>query len=88
MALVARRDSAGLLDVPCVANVTVGDALDVIKHSLERNQAKTGEIATAAAEVCVTGSLYMVGSALNAAEWTEQPCDGHLAFDSKKVGAS
>ena len=88
MALAARSDSSGLLEVPCVTNVTVGDALDIIKHSLERNQANTGEIGTAAAEVCVTGSLYMVGSVLNAAEWTEPPCDGHLAFDSKKVGAS
>ena len=90
MALAARKDSVGLLEVPCVTNVTVGDALDVIKHSLERNQATaiTSEDGVkATAEVCVTGSLYMVGSALSAAEWTETPSHGHLAFDSKKISS-
>lgn len=87
MALAARKDSMGLLEVPCVTNVTVGDALDVIKHSLERNEAAAAATTSedgdkASAEVCVTGSLYMVGSALSAAEWTETPCDGHLDFDS------
>lgn len=85
MALAARKDSMGLLEIPCMTNVTVGDAVNVIKHSLERNQAAaaTSEDGDkASAEVCVTGSLYMVGSALNAAEWTETPCDGQLAFDS------
>ena len=86
MALAARKDSMGLLEVPCVTNVTVRDALNVIKHSLERNQAAAAATSEdgnmASAEVCVTGSLYIVGSALSAAEWTETPCDGHLAFDS------
>ena len=86
MALAARKDSMGLLEVPCVTNVTVGEAMNVIKHSIERNQAAATATSEdgdkTSAEVCVTGSLYMVGSALNAAEWTETPCDGQLAFDS------
>jgi len=90
MALAARRDSTGLLEVPCVTNVTVADALDVIKHSLGRNQAAASisddgdDGVKESAEILATGSLYVVGSALNAAEWTETPCGGHLEF--KKIG--
>jgi folylpolyglutamate synthase len=50
-------------------NLSVKDALEQIKGSAGQDET---------IEVCVTGSLYMVGSALAAVEWVENSAQGHL----------
>jgi folylpolyglutamate synthase len=54
-----------------VVNLSVKDALEQIKDS-------TGQDETI--EICVTGSLYMVGSALAAVKWVEDSAQGHLVL--------
>lgn len=86
MVLAARKSGAGLQEVPCVVNVNVGDALAIIKHCMNTDPRKKfhvddeGEV-----EICVTGSLYMVGSALNAADWSEASSNGTLQWSSASV---
>jgi len=84
MELAARKGVVSLLEVPCVANVSVSDAIDVIKHSIEydpMNKFKlNGANGGGEIEVFVTGSLYMVGSALSSIQWNETSSGGSLKF--------
>ncbi|CAB9515090.1 Folylpolyglutamate synthase [Seminavis robusta] len=54
-------------------NLTVAEGLDRIRSMAESE-------ASASVEVLVAGSLYIVGSALNAIEWSEEEAPGGIAL--------
>jgi len=68
------RESSALGDLATTsANVTVSDALDCI----ERNCSGVNDNdLLGGLDIFVTGSLYLVGSVLNAIDWTEEEYDG------------
>jgi len=57
----------------CAANLTVTQALDRATNLALRRQQEVQRM-----EVFVTGSLYLVGSALNAIQWHEPEAPGRI----------
>lgn len=61
------------------AGLTVKDALAAIQEEAASSAEKDGDdAAKVSLEVCVTGSLYIVGSALEAVEWEEGEASGKI----------
>eukprot|EP00978_Attheya_sp_CCMP212_P008638 scaffold20299_cov53-Attheya_sp.AAC.4 len=71
--LEANGETSRRHEAHVVVNLSVKDALEQIKGSAGQDET---------IEVCVTGSLYMVGSALAAVEWVENSAQGHLVLPS------
>mmetsp|Transcript_31684 Transcript_31684/g.47883 ORF Transcript_31684/g.47883 Transcript_31684/m.47883 type:complete len:569 (-) Transcript_31684:185-1891(-) len=69
IAVIKGRD-VSVSDIPCTTNISAKDAIGII----EQFRCGGKEI-----EVCVTGSLYLVGSVLNAVGWREGSAKGDLS---------
>ena len=62
-------------EVSVVANLSVGNALARLQSSSSQSGPPV--------EVCATGSLYLVGSALAAVGWSEEEAGGHLDYETR-----
>jgi len=57
------------------AHMTVGQAIENITDTSRKEMDDAGPHFI---DICVTGSLYIVGSALSACDWNEEEADGYI----------
>ena len=72
---LALRRGRRFEEVSVVANLSVGNALARLQSSSSQSGPPV--------EVCATGSLYLVGSALAAVGWSEEEAGGHLDYEKR-----
>jgi len=67
---VLKMRGVSVSEMSCTTNISAKDAITMIEQMDEYDEPEI--------EVCVTGSLYLVGSVLDAVEWKESAANGKL----------